>query len=182
MNLPTTDIIPILPSLRRYASALTGSARSGDEYIRVALETIVQEPWRLPVATDIRPELYALLHRTLDVCHFEDLDSRDGLDGSSDLKHQLMQLPLVDREVLLLVDLEGFALHDAAELLGLPEFEAAWRLTGARRALRARRGTIDATATELGRLSGLQPKPDTEHGPAWQGTAERLAPLVGGRS
>ena len=137
MSLPTSDIIPILPSLRRYASALTGSVRSGDEYVRVALETVVEEPWRLPATRNVKPELFALLHRTLDVCHFEDLDSGEGVDGSADLRNHLLRLPLVDREVLLLVDLEGFALQDAAELLELPEFEATWRLFRARRAFRA---------------------------------------------
>lgn len=146
MTLPTSDIIPILPGLRRYASAITGSVRSGDEYIRVALETLVAEPWRLPTASNIKPELYALLHRTLHACHFPDLDSAEGTDGTADLKHHLLRLPLPDREVLLLVDLEGFALNDAAELTGLPEFEAAWRLMGARRALRAaRRGSVCAS-------------------------------------
>lgn len=138
MNLPASDIIHILPSLRRYASALTGSAQSGDEYIRIALETLVEEPWRLPAKANVMPELYALLHRTLHVCHFQDLDSGEGLDHMDDLKDQLKQLPLVDREMLLLVDLEGLSLQGAAELLGLPEFEATWRLFGARRALRAR--------------------------------------------
>ncbi len=102
MTLPTSDIIPILPGLRRYASALTGSVRSGDEYIRVGLEALVAEPWRVPGAINVKPELYALLHRTLRACHFRDLGSAEKRDGGSvEFKHDLLRLPLLDREVLL---------------------------------------------------------------------------------
>ena len=139
MTHATDDIVRILPGLRRYACALTGSTRSGDEYIRVALETLVEEPWRLPPRSALKPELYALLHKTLRACRFQDSDAAEISDHRADVRHRLRQLPLADRELVLLVDLEGFAPDEAAELLGLSETEAKWRLAGARRALRASR-------------------------------------------
>ena len=132
------DIIRILPGLRRYACAVTGSTRSGDQYIRVALETLVEEPWRFPDRSSVKPELYGLLHRTLRACRFEDSDAPENPDDGRDIRHRLRSLALADRELLLLVDLEGFHPYDAAELLGLRETDAEWRLAGARRALRAR--------------------------------------------
>jgi DNA-directed RNA polymerase specialized sigma24 family protein len=137
MTQVTDDIIRILPGLRRYASAVTGSTRSGDEYIRVALAALMEEPWRLPTPSSVKPELYALLHRTLRACRFQDSDEPENLDRRADVWHRLRQLSLRDRELVLLVDLEGFAPYDAAELLGLSDTDAEWRLAGARRALRA---------------------------------------------
>ena len=62
------DILHIVPGLRRYAFALTGSRRSGDEYIRIALETLIEEPWRSGTGGDVKFMLYELLHRTLEIC------------------------------------------------------------------------------------------------------------------
>ncbi len=133
-------IMRTLPGLRRYACALTGSTRSGDEYIRVALEALVEEPWRLPPQSAVKPELYALLHRTLKVCHFQDGQVSQSFEADgADVRHRLQQLSLLSRELLLLVDLEGFAPSEAADLLGLSENEAEWRLANARRALRDKR-------------------------------------------
>jgi DNA-directed RNA polymerase specialized sigma24 family protein len=137
MTQPTTDaIIRTLPGLRRYACAVTGSTRSGDEYIRVALEALVEEPWRLPPQSAVKPELYALLHRTLKICNFEDSGAAPAVDEAADMRHHLQRLSLVNRELLLLVDLEGFTPCEAAELLGLTEADAEWRLAQARRVLR----------------------------------------------
>jgi len=36
------EIATLLPSLRRYAGAVTGDQRSGDRYIRVALEILAE--------------------------------------------------------------------------------------------------------------------------------------------
>ena len=135
MTLPTDDILRFLPELRRYASALTGSTRSGDEYIRVALEALVEEPWRLQPESEVKLELYALFHRALQICRFHELATPSASGASSDLQRRLLQLSLVNRKLLLLVDLEGFPASVAAELLRLTEDEAEWRLAAARRAL-----------------------------------------------
>jgi DNA-directed RNA polymerase specialized sigma24 family protein len=137
MTLPSDDIIRILPGLRRYACALTGSTQVGDEYIRIALETLVEEPWRLPPGSEVKAELYALFHKTLRVCNFREPGAPETLSEGVPTRYRLLQLPLVDRALVLLVDLEGFALSDAAELLGRHEDEAEGQLATARRALQA---------------------------------------------
>ena len=151
MNMPSDDIISVLPSLRRYACALTGSTQSGDEYIRVALEAVVAEPWRLPSRGDVRRELYSLLHRTLQACKFPDAGPWQPTEYPDDVRDRLLQLSLMDRELLLLVELEGFELDDAADLLGLTASEAEAQLTSARRALRARQAQ-PARADRLARM------------------------------
>src|SRR5688572_16697006 len=40
------DIVRLLPYLRRYARALTGSQERGDRFVRLFLEVILQEPNR----------------------------------------------------------------------------------------------------------------------------------------
>jgi DNA-directed RNA polymerase specialized sigma24 family protein len=135
MTLLTDDIIRFLPELRRYACALTGSTRSGDEYIRVALEALVEEPWRLQPGSEVKLELYGLFHRALQSCRFQELAAPTASEASSDVQRRLMQLSLLNRELLLLVDLEDIPVSSAAELLRLCEDEAEWRLDAARRAL-----------------------------------------------
>jgi len=137
MTLPTDEILRFLPELRRYASALTGSTRSGDEYIRVALETLVEEPWRLQPGSEVKLELYGLLHRALQICRFREWAGPTTSDASAEVQRRLMALSLLNRKLLLLVDLEDLPVSSAAELLRLSEDEAEWRLAAARRALEA---------------------------------------------
>ncbi len=56
-------IIERLPYLRRYARALTGSQRIGDEYVRGCLETLVQEPELLSEGGDVATSLFKQFHR-----------------------------------------------------------------------------------------------------------------------
>ena len=56
------EIAVRLPYLRRYARALTGSQTRGDEYIRVCLEVLVEEPSRIADGEDLRVQLYRLFH------------------------------------------------------------------------------------------------------------------------
>src|SRR3546814_13601987 len=46
---------PLLPALRRYARALSGSQGSGDTYVRIMLETLITEPreWNTALATKL---------------------------------------------------------------------------------------------------------------------------------
>jgi hypothetical protein len=43
----TEQLVTILPYLRRYARALVGDQGVGDTYVRICLETLVQEPGRV---------------------------------------------------------------------------------------------------------------------------------------
>ena len=56
------EIMKQLPYLRRYARAISGSQERGDRYIRVALETIVQEPGRIDPDANVKQQLFQLFH------------------------------------------------------------------------------------------------------------------------
>lgn len=142
MTLSTDDIIRHLPALRRYACALTGSTRSGDEYIRVALAALVEEPWRLQPDSEVKLELYALFHRALQSCRFQELGAPMAPEAASEMQRRLLRLSLLNRKLLLLVDLEDFPVSCAAELLRLTEDEAEWRIASARRALQTRHRAV----------------------------------------
>ncbi len=142
------QIASLLPGLRRYARAVTGDRRSGDRYVRVTLEILAEEPWRLRPGCDVRFRLYKLFDDVLSA--FEPGpgkdDSADEMDPYHRLRHGVLDLPLMSRKLLLLVTVERFPLRRAAELIHMPAREAEVHLAGAR-----------------ARLSGLTaPLPNTE--------------------
>ncbi len=134
-----------VPSLRRYAIALTGDRTAGDRYVRVTLETLAEEPWRVRTAGDVRFQLYRLFHDVLHIFNVSaaDEDAVVELTPGWQLRRDLEDLPLLDRELLLLVLLEGFAVKQAAILLNLQVSEAARRLATARARLRRIGGKLE---------------------------------------
>ena len=138
MTLLTEEIIAELPSLRRYACALTGSRRTGDEYIRIALAALAEEPWRLGTGADVKPQLFRLFHHAVDAPFVRAWDpSSDEADTvpHPNIERGVLDLPLLSRKLLLLVTLERFPLEHAAAILGVPIRDAEQRLIWARRAL-----------------------------------------------
>ena len=132
------EIIAELPSLRRYACALTGSRRTGDEYIRVALIALAEEPWRIGAGADVKPQLFRLFHHAVDALHVRargpsNDEPETGLHQS--VQRAVLDLPLLTRKLLLLVTLERFRLERAAAILGVPIRDAQRRLVRARKAL-----------------------------------------------
>src|ERR1700758_1537982 len=53
-------VLQHLPSLRRYARALTGSQASGDAYVVATVESLIASPKMLESATNSRVGLYRL--------------------------------------------------------------------------------------------------------------------------
>ncbi|MGE0733566.1 MAG: response regulator [Alphaproteobacteria bacterium] len=120
-------IVNQIKYLRRYARALTGSQRSGDTYVRICLEAVLQEPESLRSDTDTRLQLFTLFHRAWDkIARPHDSLSAADRESLSDLsvEARLKALPPAERQILLLTTLEGFTVHDAAEILGIAEAEA----------------------------------------------------------
>ena len=101
---------PHLPHLRRYARALMGSQRSGDAYVRQALEAMLSATDRQTfemqaAAIGARPALFQLFSR---VVH------NAVVAGPTDL-------PPVAMQALLLVEVEGFGIPDASRILDVTE-------------------------------------------------------------
>ena len=125
MNDLSHEIARHLPFLRRYARALTGSQERGDRYVRVCLETILEEPGRIVPDEDPRLQLYSVFHDVWAVVQSvapEDDGDPDGAGGDS-LQQGLAALPAIERQVLLLISLEGFSYEETAQILGLERDE-----------------------------------------------------------
>jgi DNA-directed RNA polymerase specialized sigma24 family protein len=126
------EIATLLPSLRRYAHAVTGDRRSGDRYVRIALEILAEEPWRLRPGHDVKFRLYQLFDDVLSVFESDPSDDMgDQADPFHRLKQGVLDLPMVSRKLLLLVTVERFPLARAAELVRMPAREAEVHLAGA---------------------------------------------------
>lgn len=130
---PRDDIIRHIPYLRRYARILSGSQEAGDQYVRICLETLVEEPERLTSGSSPRLQLYRLFHRTwvgiaerISPSEF----SPDPTGGEDEAP--LDKLPSRRRQVLLLMAVEGFSLDETAAILDIMPEQAESELTAAR--------------------------------------------------
>jgi len=122
-------IVRRLPYLRRYARALTGSQRIGDEYVRGALEALVQEPELLSGGSEVGVKLFKLFHRFARAVE----TSTDELAKLGDpierrVGERLVALAPLDRQALLLIHQEGFSQAQAAEILDIEESEVERRV------------------------------------------------------
>lgn len=151
-----TDLTAHIPSLRRYARALTGDAWAADDLVQDTLERACSK-WRLwTVGTNLRAWLFTLMHHLhasqarqssrraamLPLVDVEDVEAElvapaaaDGL--ALDLQRCLLQLPEEQRAVLLLVSLEDMSYAQVARVTGTPIGTVMSRLSRARSRLQA---------------------------------------------
>ncbi|SEA05016.1 RNA polymerase sigma factor [Variovorax sp. YR216] len=144
-------IVEHIPSLRRYARALTGDAWAADDLVQDTLERACTK-WRLwSVGTDLRAWLFTIMHNVFasqvrraparntvdvdDVIHeLRVVDSHR--DQAIDLQRCVLLLPEDQRAVLLLVALEDLSYAQVAKVLGVPLGTVMSRLSRARDRLR----------------------------------------------
>ncbi len=114
---------PHLPYLRRYGRALTGSQKTGDAFVRAALEALLQAPDEFDPSRPARVELFRLFHAFWNpVALRMDGDTVQVGSVSQAVGEALLaDLPNHRREALLLTAVEGFAIADAAIILGRDE-------------------------------------------------------------
>jgi CheY-like chemotaxis protein len=132
--LPDT-VTATLPFLRRYARALTGSQKRGDEWVRLCAEVLREEPVEA-AEYDTKQKIFGLFYRLrqpFDVLEEREL-AADGVPGR--LKAQLSEIPLLQRQMLLLTALEGFSVEDAASIVNVSRPAAESALAEARNELR----------------------------------------------
>ena len=140
-----------IPSLRRYARALTGNAWAADDLVQDTLERACGK-WRLwRVGSDLRAWLFTVMHNifasqrrrtpppqsVVPLDHAEHelhgaVDPGRDLGTGLDLQRCLMQLPEEQRAVLLLVTLEDLSYAEVAKVLGIPAGTVMSRLSRAR--------------------------------------------------
>ncbi|CAN7290523.1 sigma-70 family RNA polymerase sigma factor [Polaromonas sp. LjRoot131] len=151
-HFPLTEHIP---SLRRYARALTGDAWAADDLVQDTLERACSR-WRLWLAgSDLRAWLFTLMHnifvnqlrRSLRqaaagaTVNVEDVENElaapeAGMAQALDLQRCLLRLPEDQRAVLLLVSLEDLSYEEVAKITGVPVGTVMSRLSRARSRLR----------------------------------------------
>lgn len=110
---------PYLPYLRRYGRALTGSQRTGDAFVRAALEALIQSPDQIDLNRSPRVELFRLFHAFWSPVADQVGETAPAWAAGSRPRGEdmLETLPAHRREALLLTAVEGFSVTDAAVIL-----------------------------------------------------------------
>ncbi len=114
------QIAPHLPSLRRYARALTGSQKSGDKYVLGLLEAMVSDPDQKPLGSDVKVELFKAftgIWKSLDVNLETEIPSQA-------VDRNLTTLTPEARQAFLLMALEDFKPEEIALILKISPQEA----------------------------------------------------------
>jgi RNA polymerase sigma-70 factor (ECF subfamily) len=143
-----------IPRLRRYARALTRSGDRADDLVQDTLMRAIAKAHLWQAGTDIRAWLFTIMHnqnvnavrRALREQGTVDIDGMSSsLVATTDptasrqlweLECALARLREEQREVVLLVGLEGMSYETAAKVLGVPIGTVRSRLSRAREALR----------------------------------------------
>ncbi len=147
----SAEIVAHIPRLRRYARALAGDSHRADDLVQDTLERALAKfhLWRR--GSDLRAWLFTIMHNVfvnqLKARRELGLDEavQDGLQSAPqsdplelrDLDVALRQLPVEQREVLLLVGLEQLSYAEVGKALGIPAGTVMSRLSRGRERLRA---------------------------------------------
>ena len=144
-----------IPRLRRYARALTRNhACDADDLVQATLVRALDKQHLFQPGTDLRAWLFTLLHNQ----HVNDVRKEmkwgnsvdvDDLSGGlvaiadtsarrqlGELDEAIEKLPVEQRQVILLVGLEGMSYEEVATILGVPIGTVRSRLSRGRSALR----------------------------------------------
>jgi DNA-directed RNA polymerase specialized sigma24 family protein len=114
------QLAPHLPFLRRYARALTGSQAHGDNYVKAALQAIVEAPDQFPRDVDPRLGLYKTFQAiwtSVNVANDDDAGIGDAAGQEAIAQARLARITPLPRQALLLTAMEGFTPEDAAYLI-----------------------------------------------------------------
>jgi DNA-directed RNA polymerase specialized sigma24 family protein len=111
-------IAPHLPQLRRFARLLTGTQGAGDAAVERVLQAVAADPSIFPNLQP-RPGLYQCFLSTLTRRH-RDGGPLPGLLGDTAAR-SLAALTPEGRQAFLLVSVEGFSRHEAAQILEISE-------------------------------------------------------------
>ena len=142
-----------IPRLRRYARALTRNREWADDLVQDTLSrALVKEQFWQP-GTNLGAWLFTIMHnqnvnnvrRAVRESGMVDMEISATLPATTDptasrqmfeLERALAQLPLEQRQVILLVGLEGMSYEDAAGILSVPVGTVRSRLSRGRDILR----------------------------------------------
>jgi RNA polymerase sigma-70 factor (ECF subfamily) len=142
-----------IPRLRRYARALTTDASRADDLVHDTLVRALAKQHLWQPGTDLRAWLFTLMHNQ-NVNHIRrairegtsiDIEQVSSLTANTDpsssrmlfeLRRALNKLPESQRQLVLLIGLEGMSYEQAAEVFKIPVGTVRSRLSRGREALR----------------------------------------------
>jgi RNA polymerase sigma-70 factor, ECF subfamily len=143
-----------IPRLRRYARALTRRADRADDLVQETLLRAIAKGHLWQAGTDIRAWLFTIMHNqhvnmvrramrdeaTVDIEQMSSslvaITDPTASRQLRELDTALARLPAEQREVILLVGLEGMSYEATAQILGVPVGTVRSRLSRGRDALR----------------------------------------------
>jgi RNA polymerase sigma-70 factor (ECF subfamily) len=156
-----------IKGLRRYALALVGDPADADDLVQESLRRVLAYVGDRDSIENWKAYLYTTLHNVRAV-HFARRAAQNqvSLDDYAeeiscpapqhahieylDLSRALMRLPVDQREIVLLIGLEGLSYREVSDLLNIPVGTVMSRLSRARAALRrSMSGLPDITEDEL---------------------------------
>ncbi|MEP3246344.1 MAG: sigma-70 family RNA polymerase sigma factor [Sneathiella sp.] len=148
-------MIDAIPNLRRYARALKGNADAADDLVQDCLSRAMGRLHLFTPGTNMRAWLFSILHnqhvnnirrsaRQPDRQALESIpESAQSSPGQQEARLELQDigaaldtLPAEQKQVILLIGLEGMRYAEAAEILGVPIGTVMSRLNRGREQLR----------------------------------------------
>ncbi len=146
------EMIALLPRLRRFTRALTGSADTADDLVQSACEKALARQHQFKQGTRLDSWVFQItrnhwidqLRSKANQATVIDLDDwldneQAGVSGKQEIhmsldkvESALQQLPEQHRSILVLVCIEGFSYQETADMLGLPLGTVMSRLARAR--------------------------------------------------
>lgn len=172
-----TEMISLLPRLRRFARGLTGSEEEADELVQAACERAIQRIGQWQQGTRLDSWMFRIMQNLwidsirmgkLRGSHLSLVDTdgqmASGIDGERATMNRLtleavrrgvQRLPPDQRSVLLLVCVEGCSYKETADSLGIPVGTVMSRLSRARLALNRMVGGPE-TATTMATATGTE--------------------------
>ena len=160
-GLPQADLVAAIPRLRRYARVLTGDSTRADDLVQDTLARAWEKRRLWKAGSDLRAWMFMIMHNVyvnqLALARREarnvslDADGEDGVAwqvavGANQLDrvelreliHEVGELPVEQREVLLLAAVEELHYQEIAAALAIPVGTVMSRLSRARSRLRQR--------------------------------------------
>lgn len=104
---------PHLPYLRRYARALTGTQKSGDSYVKAALQALASGTHEL----DELPPRVALYRLFQMIWGATGAKLETPPESGDTVSQRVMRIPPRHRQAFLLTALEGFTIDEAGQIL-----------------------------------------------------------------
>jgi RNA polymerase sigma factor (sigma-70 family) len=150
-----SEIVAMLPRLRRFARALTGQPADADDIVQIAVERALVrleqfqpgtrlDAWLLTIVRNAWLDEARARQRRAKVFADAELGERVGDGGeaaahakleANEVRKAMLSLPEEQREAVALVCVDGLAYREAAEVLGVPIGTLTSRLARGREAL-----------------------------------------------